>query len=226
MCLILEIPDGAEPLSEAEARDVWARNKDGACVIDTRTGEILYRGLDFDAATATIVGQTGIVVHWRRGTSGRADDEHIHGWAVGSCRLLHNGVLASWATRTRSDTLAIVEALVSAGVDPIVDAAAALIQGLAAHTTIVLAPIAGGAPRWYGNDRNWTVWRGRIYSNRYAWTGTVHGKPPPPPPPPPRHVVTDPRYPYSAQGALWTEDDLLAFFADDTALPTSKKRGR
>lgn len=201
MCLILEIGPDAEVLSQEECDDVWAKNPDGGCVIDTTTGEVIYRGLDRDAMTASVVGQKRVLAHWRHATSGPVDLEQTHGWRVGGGYLMHNGVCSHWATKTRSDTGAIVDALLAAGVDAADhDKAGALLAGIAGGSVIVVALATGGLPRWYGDTSRCHQWRGRWYSNHYAWSGEIHGKPPP---------VVDPRYVPLQSAWNWGEDDTL-----------------
>lgn len=180
MCLILDIPIGADPLSSAEFDDVWRKNPHGICVLERVTGEILYRGRDAITAEATTVGQTGIVVHWRHATSGPKDNRMVHGWRVGErARLLHNGVLpGAWGDTTISDTADLVVTLRALGADLVDPRWDPMLRGVVGSGVIVIVG-RDDAPAWIG-ARAPHVWRGRAYSNRYAWTGTIHGEEPPP----------------------------------------------
>lgn len=180
MCLILEIPHNADPLSTDEFIDVTRSNPDGLCVL-ARDGTLLFRGLDPVAGMRHVVGQRDVIVHWRKATHGAIDEDRVHGWQVGSARLLHNGILpGAWGDKTRSDTYHLVEALSDVAADlgdPDWDP---LLRALAGRSTVVIVGRSTG-PAWLTPPAE--VWRGRRYSNTYAWSGVAHGKPPPPPPP-------------------------------------------
>jgi hypothetical protein len=177
MCLILEIGPDAEPISVDEHVDVWGKNKDGGCVIDLASGDVIYRGLDGVEMGAALIGRKNVIAHWRMATSGPKDEDRCHGWQCYGGRILHNGILSDWTgVSGHSDTSALVAALIDGKVN--VMRAQALLGRIAGRSTIVVVPQGGGMPIWLGGD-NSEEWRGRKYSNHYAWTPTIHGKPAP-----------------------------------------------
>lgn len=196
MCLILEIPPGADALSQEEHDDVAKRNKDGGCVIDTSTGAVIYRGLDMSAMGAALIGRTGVIAHWRMRTSGPIDDDRVHGWQVKGGRLLHNGHIPGSVPEGHSDTSALVVDLIRTRLDVGRPEADGILRRLCGSGVIVIA-LNGGGVRWVSPPVE--VWRGRSYSNRYAWTDEVHGKAKPAP-------VTYPAQGYYFQGGRGWDD--------------------
>lgn len=178
MCLILEIPATAERLSIGEFADVAIRNPDGFTVIRTDDAAVLYRGLDVDLAWQAYDAEpTGVVIHWRKRTSGPVDDARCHGWRVGGVRLLHNGVLSIATDAGHSDTTTLVRRLAHLRVDLTSPDGQWLLEQFASRQAFCLIPATGGVPVWIGNDP--LEHRGRFYSNTYAWSASTHGYSPP-----------------------------------------------
>lgn len=196
MCLILEVPADADPISFDEYLDVSKSNPDGLCVL-RRSGELLYRGCDLVEGAKHVIGAVDVVIHWRKATHGTVDVDRCHGWEVGEgVRLLHNGVLpGAWGDRVRSDTSHLVEVLQSLQADLSDPAWDPLLAAIAGSSVVVITG-REAAPTWLREPE--FRWKGRAYSNRYAWSASVHGVPPPP-------IVEKPAAQYVA-GYLWAED--------------------
>ena len=182
MCMLIWHPKSAEPFTKDEFADFTHRNPHGfgAAWIGA-DGQLRYdKGLHTLAEQWSLYQElletsTGnLVLHWRLRTSGPVAPANCHPFVANDTTLVfHNGALDWRSTATMSDT----QCFIADHLEPTLRRRAKITKNL--HRALV-AKIGSGnklalwtagekKPRIVGEYRG--LWyRGRWYSNQYAWT--------------------------------------------------------
>lgn len=192
MCMLIHHPATATPFTRAEFADFNRRNGNGfGAMWRTPTGEVHHRkgmldlGQQWQLYRSLLEnGCRELTLHWRFATSGPRDYHNCHPMTLaGDTLLMHNGVLRHRSTRDLSDTwcfaLDVLEPALRRDSRAPYDRrfAARLAVRIGASNKLVLWHREEPEPVVIGRQHGVT-YRGRWYSNTYAWTVPDELRPP------------------------------------------------
>jgi hypothetical protein len=185
MCMMIHHPYQADRFSRAEFDDIYRKNRNGFGIIwrwpDSNV--VSYeKGLwepDRIWSTYDALYEHGVremVLHWRFATSGARDLANVHPFeTTGNVLVSHNGVLQHRSSNEKSDTRFFIEDVLEPALraDPRALKKPAFIGWLAGRidssNKLILWPRSDLEPTVVGLNRG-VAYRGRWYSNTYAWS--------------------------------------------------------
>ena len=191
MCMLIHHPADAEPFARDEFEDIFKKNRAGFGVIwRWPNGAVSYEkgmwGPDRIWSQYRALMDHGcreMVLHWRLATSGARDVANVHPFeTAGGVLVAHNGVLRHRSTRTESDTRCFITDVLApalkVGRRPLEDPVwrAWLARRVGVGNRLILWPRERAEPIIIEGDDAPVVYRGRWYSNLYAWTPPMEAR--------------------------------------------------
>lgn len=187
MCMLIHHPPDAEPFTRPEFADFHRKNPHGFGAAWIEDGQLFYAKsmatLDeswarYEELRAKGVGE--MVLHWRLRTSGPTSEKLCHPFLVGSTLVFHNGVLDWRHTPEMSDTTCFIADYLGPALRRRRGRIStkfhrALAQKIGSGNKLALWTAGEAKPHIVGESRG--LWyRGRWYSNTYAWTMPIDAR--------------------------------------------------
>lgn len=181
MCLIL-IQQAGDVLTEREIRDIHKRNPDGFGCAWMEGRPVGWRwmprsGDDAIDAYAQTPWDRQRIYHWRYATHGPITWDMAHPFALTDGSIVaHNGVIHGYGSQSESDTAHFIRS----ALDPLAvglddpEVRAWVTEEIGPSSRLVLLRPDGSIDRLGASG---VEWRGRWYSNTYAWDAPIHLRP-------------------------------------------------